>query len=136
MLISAKHSIQLIRKPSGLRGVPPKLINLMSQLYSGADSALSCGDAISDLFPVVTLVRQRCALAPTFFSACMDKILGMRLERSSCGASVGNIKISDIDFTDDAVIFAETLDIILGSLEVLNEEPVPLGFGFPGSKLR
>ena len=29
---------------------------------------------------------------------------------------------------DDAVIFAETLDIVLGALEVLNEELEPLGF--------
>ena len=32
-----------------------------------------------------------------------------------------SIKISDLDFTDDALIFAETLDILLGALEVLNE---------------
>ena len=48
-------------------------------------------------------------------------------ETSSCCASFGNVKISDLDFTDDAVIFAETLDILLGALEVLNEESEPLG---------
>ena len=48
-------------------------------------------------------------------------------DRSSCGASFGNVKISDLDFADDAVIFAETLDIFLGALEVLNEESEPLG---------
>ena len=35
--------------------------------------------------------------------------------------------MSDLDFTDDAVIFAETLDILLGALDVLNEESEPLG---------
>ena len=30
--------------------------------------------------------------------------------------------ISDLDFADDAVIFAETLDILLAALEVLIEE--------------
>ena len=30
-------------------------------------------------------------------------------EISSCGASFGNVKIFDLDFTDDAVTFAETL---------------------------
>ena len=48
-------------------------------------------------------------------------------ERSRCGALFGNVKISDFDFADDAVIFAETLDILLGALEVLNEESEPLG---------
>ena len=51
----------------GLRGVPPKLINLMSELYSGTESAVRCGDSISDLFPVATGVRQGgCPGPPTF----------------------------------------------------------------------
>ena len=105
----------------GLCGVPPKLINLISEPYSGTESAVRCGDTISDLFRIVTGVCQGCVLAPTFFSTCMDWILGRMSERSSCGAWFGNVKISDLDFADDAVIFAETLDILLGALEVLNE---------------
>ena len=57
----------------------------------------------------------------------MDWILGRMSERSSCGASFENVKISHLNFTDDAVIFAETLDILLGALKVLNEESEPLG---------
>ena len=48
-------------------------------------------------------------------------------ERSSCGASLGNVKISDLDFADDAVIFVESLDILLGALKVLNVESEVLG---------
>ena len=81
----------------------------------------------ADLFPVVTGVRQGCVLAPTLFSTCMDWILGRMSERSSCGASFGNVKISDLDFADDAVIFAETLDILVWALGVLNVESEPLG---------
>ena len=82
---------------------------------------MRCGDTISDIFPIVTGVRQGCVLALTLFSTCMDGILGRMSERSSCGASFGNVKISDLDFANDAVIFVETLDILLGALEVLNE---------------
>ena len=64
---------------------------------------------------------------PTLFSACTDWILGRMSERLSCGASLGNVKISELDFADDAVFFAETLDILLGALEVLNEESELLG---------
>ena len=49
------------------------------------------------------------------------------MARSSCVALFGNVKISDVDFADDAVIFAETLDILWGALEMLNEESEPLG---------
>ena len=111
----------------GLRVVPPKLINVMSERYSGTESAVRCGGTISDLFPVFTGVCQGCVLAPTLFSTCMDWILGRMLERSSCGASFGNVKISDLDVADDPVIFTETLDILLGALEALNEESEPLG---------
>ena len=52
----------------GLRGVPIKLINLMSELYSGTESAVRCGGTISDIFPVVTGVCQGCVLTPTPFS--------------------------------------------------------------------
>ena len=84
--------------------MPPKLIDLMSELYSGTESAVRCGGAISDLFPVVAGVRQGCVLAPTLFSTCMDWVLGRMSERSSCGASFGNVKISDLYFADDAFI--------------------------------
>ena len=57
----------------------------------------------------------------------MDWILEWRSERSSCCTSFGNVKISNLDFSDDAVIFVETLDIILGALEVLNQESELLG---------
>ena len=50
----------------GLRGVPPKLIDLMSELYSGTESAVRCGATFSNLFPVVTGVHQGCVLAPHF----------------------------------------------------------------------
>ena len=57
-------------------------------------------------------------------------------EKSSCGASFGNVKISDLDFADDAVIFVETRHSLLEALELLNEESEPLDYRFPGSKLR
>ena len=62
--------------------------------------------------------------------------MGRTSERSSCGALFGNGKISDLDFADDAVIFAETLDILIGVLEVLNEESAPLELQVPWVKTK
>ena len=80
MLISVKVFESLNRdvlwRIPGLRGVPVKLINLMPELYPGTESAVRCGDIISDLFPVVSGVHQGCVLAPTLFSTCLDWILG------------------------------------------------------------
>ena len=57
-------------------------------------------------------------------------------ERSSCGVSFRNVKISGLDFADDAVIFLETLDILLRALELLNEESEPLGLRVFGVKTK
>ena len=47
----------------GLLGVPPKRIDLITELYSGTEIAVRCGDTISDLFPVVAGVCQEYVLA-------------------------------------------------------------------------
>ena len=48
----------------GLRGVPPKLIDLISELYSGTESGERYGGSISDLFPVVTGVKSGVCIGP------------------------------------------------------------------------
>ena len=110
-----------------LRGIPPKLISLITALYTGTDSVVRCGTAVSDPFPVPTGVRQGCVLAPTLFNTCMDWVLGRVADRSGCGASVGDVTITDFDFADDAVILAEILETLVGALEILSEEAEPLG---------
>lgn len=109
------------------RGIPAKIIGLMTGLYSGTESAVKCGGGISAFFPVNSGVRQGCVLAPSLFNTCMDWILGKVVDRSHCGASVGNTRVTDLAFADDAVILAESLDVLVVALEALNEEAKPLG---------
>lgn len=42
--------------------------------------------------------------------------------QSHCGASVSNIKVTDIVFADDAVILMESLEILMMALKTLHEE--------------
>jgi exonuclease III len=111
----------------GKRGIPPKLISLLSALYSGTASAVKLAGCTSDFFPVSTGVRQGCVLAPTLFNACMDWIMERTVAGSDCGISLAGSKITDLDFADDAVIFAETLEILQAALQTLSEEAEPLG---------
>ena len=66
-------------------------------------------------------------MAPSPFSACMDWVMGRVVGRTGCGASFGLGRITDLVFADDAVIFAEFMDMIVGVLETLSEEAEPLG---------
>ncbi|KAG0714353.1 Ubiquitin carboxyl-terminal hydrolase 46 [Chionoecetes opilio] len=72
-------------------------------------------------------VRQGCVLAPSLVNACMDWVLDKVVDQSDCGASIGNTKITDLVFADDAVIFAESLEVLAMALEALHEEAKPLG---------
>ena len=47
-------------------------------------------------------------LALSLFSTCMDWIMDRAVGGSGCGVSFGEVLITDLDFADDAVIFAET----------------------------
>ncbi|KAG0730163.1 Nucleoporin SEH1-A [Chionoecetes opilio] len=57
----------------------------------------------------------------------MDWVLGKVVDQSDCGASLGNTKITDLVFAEDAVIFADSLEVLVMALEALHEEAKPLG---------
>ena len=121
-----------------LRGIPARIIGLLTGLYTGTESAVKCGGGVSGFFPVNTGVRQGCVLAPSLFSTCMDWVLDKVVDQSHCGASVGNAKITDLVFADDAVIFAESLEVLVMALEALHEETKPLGLqvSWPKTKVQ
>ena len=120
-----------------LRGIPARIIDLLTGLYSGTESAVKCGGAgVSSFFPVNSGVRQGCVLAPSLFNTCMDWVLGRAVDRSHCGASVGNTKVTDLVFADDAVIFAESLEVLVMALDALHEEAKPLGLQVSWTKTK
>ncbi|KAG0725172.1 hypothetical protein GWK47_004781 [Chionoecetes opilio] len=57
----------------------------------------------------------------------MDWVLGKVVDQSDSGASLSNTKITDLVFADDAVIFDESLEVLVMALEALHEEAKPLG---------
>ena len=85
---------------------------------------MRCDDTISDYFTLNTAVRQVCVLDSTL----VDIVLGRMLEMLSCGLSLRTVLITDLDFADDAVIFADTTDVLAEKLESPGEEKELLGF--------
>ena len=57
-----------------VRGIPARIIDLMTGLYSGTVSAVKCGGGISSFFPVNSGVRQGCVLAPSLFNPESSKV--------------------------------------------------------------
>ncbi|KAG0723435.1 hypothetical protein GWK47_042757 [Chionoecetes opilio] len=57
----------------------------------------------------------------------MDWVLGKVVDQSDCGASLGNTKITDLVVADDAVVFFESLEVLVMALEGMHEEAKALG---------
>ena len=89
-------------------------------------SAVTSDSIISHYLQVDTGVRQGCVLIPTLFNTCMDHLLGRMSEKTGCGMSFGTVRITDLDFADDAVILAKTTEVLAGALDSLSEEAEPL----------
>uniref|UniRef100_A0A3B3R059 Reverse transcriptase domain-containing protein n=1 Tax=Paramormyrops kingsleyae TaxID=1676925 RepID=A0A3B3R059_9TELE len=89
--------------------------------------AVQSGGRTSAFFPVDSGVRQGCVLAPTLFNACLGWVLGRIVGSSGCRASVGEERFTDLDFANDAVILAESMEALIGALERLSEESRCLG---------
>ena len=109
------------------RGVPSRVLDLIAALYTDTESAVKFGGGTSRFFPVKSGVRQGCVLAPSLFNTCMDRVMDGVVADGQCGISIGGSTINDLDFADDVVIFAETLELLGGALEVLSGECSPLG---------
>ena len=52
--------------------------------------------------------------------------MGEMVEKTDCGISMGETPITDLEFADDGVIFAETLEVLVGALDTLSTESEPL----------
>jgi hypothetical protein len=89
-------------------GLPPSLLQLICDLHTGTTARVCMLNELFAPFGTTSGVRQGCILAPDLFCSCFDWI--MELCSNSFGVSVGNVRFTDIDYADDAVLFAEGPD--------------------------
>jgi len=76
----------------------------------GATNA-SVGSALSDRFPAISGIRQRCVLVPALFTRFKDWIIDTM--KSCKGLTVGGSAFTDLDYTDD-IVLPVTIDDELG----------------------
>ena len=86
--------------------------------------------ACPSFFPVNKELRQvceaECVYPPSHFNKCLHWVLGRIVEQSHCGESVSNSGNTDLVFSDDAAIFAESLEVPIMYLEALHKDAKPL----------
>jgi len=65
---------------------------------------------LSDWFNAVVGVLQDCVLSPLLFSIFLEIIMCIALEEEDAGAWINEVKLSELRFADDIVLFAESKD--------------------------
>ncbi|XP_037780276.1 uncharacterized protein LOC119576702 [Penaeus monodon] len=78
-----------------LRGIPTRIIGLISSLYTDTENVVKCSGGLFSLFPMNSGVKQSCVLAPTVSNTCMDWILGKATIQNHCVSTLANIMVTD-----------------------------------------
>ena len=139
---AASYPEQSIRRilPGILKtiGIPPKLVDIIKTLYSSTHSVVRVNGTISEAFSISSGVRQGCVLAANLFNTATDRILNNTTHALTLGVNYDDSGqlITDLDYADDIVIFADLLDTLKDALFICNEQSQKLGLHVNWSKTK
>ena len=119
-------------------GIPPKLVDIIKTLYSSTHSVVRVNGTISEAFSISSGVRQGCVLAANLFNTATDRILNNTTKAMTLGVNYDDSGqlITDLDYADDIVIFADLLDTLKDALFIFNEQSQKLGLHVNWSKTK
>ena len=119
-------------------GIPPKLVDIIKTLYSSTRSVVRVNGTISEAFSISSGVRQGCVLAANLFNTATDRILNNTTQALTLGVNYDDSGqlITDLDYADDIVIFADLFDTLREALFIFNEQSKKLGLHVNWSKTK
>ena len=84
---------------------------------------------ISEAFAISSGVRQGCVLAANIFNTATDRILNNTTQALTLGVNYDDSGqlITDLDYADDVVIFADLFDTLKEALFIFNEQSKKTG---------
>ena len=138
--IDLKAAFDSLHRPSLWKclissGLPDKLISLFTNLYNGSESCVKIDTDTSEWFRHNSGVRQGCAASPNLFNCAVDRWMN-RVAHRIPGLTLGNYRLTDLEYADDTTIFAQTLEELAQSLMICEEEASKIGLAINWSKTR
>ena len=114
-------------------GIPPKLVDIIKTLYSSTHSVVRVNGTISEAFSISSGV-----LAAHLFNTATDRILNNTTQALTLGVNYDDSgqHITDLDYADDIVIFADLLDTLKDAPYIFNEQSQKLGLHVNWSKTK
>ena len=90
-------------------GIPDHLTCLLRNLYAGQEATVTTGHGTTDWFQIGKGVRQGCVLSLCLFDFSAESIMrNARLDETQAGIKISRRIISNLRYTDDTTLMAES----------------------------
>ena len=104
-------------------GIPDHLTCLLRNLYAGQEATVRTGHGTTDWFQIWKGVGQGCIPSPCLFNLYAEYIMrNAGLEETQAGTKIAGRNISNLRYTDDTTLMAESkeeLESLLRKVKVL-----------------
>lgn len=128
---SVPHS--LIFDTLRARGVSPKCILALQNLYYASSTRVSNARGESTTVPIRSGVRQGCPASPILFALAIEPILRTTFQPGS-GVEVGGVEVDILAYADDLVVIASSATALQAKLDAITTRASKLGLRFNPAK--
>ena len=109
-------------------GIPDHLICLLRHPYAGQEATVKTGHGTTNWFQIRKGVCQGCILSPCLFNFCAEYIMrNTGLEEAHTGIKIAGRNISNLRYTDDTTLMAESEEELKSLLMKVKEESEKVG---------
>ena len=109
-------------------GTPDHLTCLLRNLYAGKEATIRTGHGPIDWFQIGKGVHQDCILSPCLFNFYTEYIMrNAGLEEAQAGIKIAGRNISNLRYTDDTTLMAESEEELKSLLMEVKEESEKVG---------
>ena len=110
-----------------LYGIPDQYIAIFKSLYAHSQCCIRTENGNTEYFDIISGVRQGCILSPLLFLIVIDYILKSCLSETKFGIEWNGTRLTDLDFADDIVLFAEKRDLLKQMTNSVQESAGKIG---------
>ena len=90
-------------------GIPDHLTSLLRNLYASQEATVRTGHRTTDWFQIGKGVHQGCILSPCLFNLHAEYIIqNAGLDEAQSGIKIARRNISNLRYTDDTTLMAES----------------------------
>ena len=108
-------------------GIPNHLTCFLRNPYAGQEAAVRTGHGTTDWFQIMKGVCQGYTLSPCLFNLYVDIMRNTRLDEAQAGIKIAGRNISNLRYTDDTTLMAESEEELKSLLMKVKEESEKVG---------